>query len=663
VSAFLSLLAVVLVLKLWERRDRSDYGQILTMSVFLTIGSTLNNNSFLIGMLLVLQIPLTLLSTMLLHTLTPAMIEHNTLRSQDDAIAHSQIRSPLRTSSSYVARRSQGASKSHFGALAWLALCVMLAATPIIMGIFFLIPRNDIANILGSFGALRRTSGLSDNLNLNSGGLISQSREVIAQVQLSDREGRNLGGLALPQYFRAMVLEQYAEGRWKGIGSNNRVVSVRDDGSAQLARAHQATAAVVRQSVTGVAGGSKILFALAHPVRLEVSPGMFLNESYETGELSTSSISQSLTSYVVESDATARFPVASKRGTKDVSFEEPGVAPIAAAILQEASISPDPAIRPQEEDARAVRAFETFLQTQFTYSLNTPVPASRQVMTWFLTARPAAHCEFFASALAAMCRSVGIDARVIAGYMTSEFDASSSTYTVRSSDAHAWVEAETAPGRWLPFDGTPTSSEEFVATRQGGMFDVFTKWLRNAEGVWNRSVVAFDRSKQSNMWGGAEWLRRVGPQSPAAHDLTQWRRSMRTASMWAMRIALSATVIALSVFLISKLLRTWLPGRARLGVETAFDHDAPMRALYAQVLTTCDKLGAPKPAAVPLRTHILQHPLLASLTALQHATDLLYDRGFARNEGELANPAFTLQAKQLAASLRELAKRPAPVQR
>src|SRR6185369_8115155 len=52
VTAFTGFLASIIVVKLWERRELRDYAQVLTMSLFLTVGATLNNNSLLIGALL-----------------------------------------------------------------------------------------------------------------------------------------------------------------------------------------------------------------------------------------------------------------------------------------------------------------------------------------------------------------------------------------------------------------------------------------------------------------------------------------------------------------------------------------------------------------------------------------------------------------------------------
>ena len=59
------------------------------------------------------------------------------------------------------------------------------------------------------------------------------------------------------------------------------------------------------------------------------------------------------------------------------------------------------------------------------------------------------HCEYFASALAAMCHSVGVQARVITGYVAYEFDPGGQEYIVSESNAHAWVEVRTDDWSWI----------------------------------------------------------------------------------------------------------------------------------------------------------------------------------------------------------------------
>ena len=78
----------------------------------------------------------------------------------------------------------------------------------------------------------------------------------------------------------------------------------------------------------------------------------------------------------------------------------------------------------------------------------------------FLLRDPQGHCEYFASALALLARSVGIPARVVTGYRVVERNPLGDYSIVRERHAHAWVEAH-LPGRgWVTADPSPVRSFE-----------------------------------------------------------------------------------------------------------------------------------------------------------------------------------------------------------
>ncbi len=64
-------------------------------------------------------------------------------------------------------------------------------------------------------------------------------------------------------------------------------------------------------------------------------------------------------------------------------------------------------------------------------------------------------CEHYVSALVVMLRSLGIPARVVAGYGTGDYNPVTNLYEVRANDAHAWAEVYFPNVGWVPFDPTP----------------------------------------------------------------------------------------------------------------------------------------------------------------------------------------------------------------
>ncbi len=94
------------------------------------------------------------------------------------------------------------------------------------------------------------------------------------------------------------------------------------------------------------------------------------------------------------------------------------------------------------------------------------------------------HCEYFATALALMLRQRGIPCRLATGYLVHEWK--EDVATIRSRDAHAWVEVRDPDGHWYAADATPPRSAD--DGDEGGLFADVGAWFAR---VWER-IAAFD---------------------------------------------------------------------------------------------------------------------------------------------------------------------------
>ena len=93
--------------------------------------------------------------------------------------------------------------------------------------------------------------------------------------------------------------------------------------------------------------------------------------------------------------------------------------------------------------ARA-RKLESFLRDsgQFSYTLQMDVKdRALDPVEDFLVNRKKGHCEYFASALALLLRSVDIPSRVVNGFKGGDWNELTETMNVRQKHAHSWVEA------------------------------------------------------------------------------------------------------------------------------------------------------------------------------------------------------------------------------
>lgn len=103
-----------------------------------------------------------------------------------------------------------------------------------------------------------------------------------------------------------------------------------------------------------------------------------------------------------------------------------------------------------------VRRVQQFLQQAYTYTkLNTTVPpVGRDFVDYFLFNSRQGYCNHFSTAMAVLLRAQGIPARWVKGFAPGGA-VSPGRYTVRGTDAHAWVEVYFASVGWVPFEATP----------------------------------------------------------------------------------------------------------------------------------------------------------------------------------------------------------------
>ncbi|HKW31619.1 MAG TPA: DUF3488 and transglutaminase-like domain-containing protein [Candidatus Acidoferrum sp.] len=139
---------------------------------------------------------------------------------------------------------------------------------------------------------------------------------------------------------------------------------------------------------------------------------------------------------------------------------------------------------------RALR-IEAYLRTRFAYTLNLSGKPGQDPLSHFLFETRAGHCEYFASAMAIMLRTMGIPSREVNGFLRGEYNDLGGDYIVRASDAHSWVEVYFPGNGWQVFDPTPSSIEggNSFLTRLGMYID----WMQI---TWNEWVIGYDFAHQ-----------------------------------------------------------------------------------------------------------------------------------------------------------------------
>jgi Transglutaminase-like superfamily/Domain of unknown function (DUF4129) len=115
-------------------------------------------------------------------------------------------------------------------------------------------------------------------------------------------------------------------------------------------------------------------------------------------------------------------------------------------------------------------AIESYLRDRnnFTYTLSPQLPPpGRDKIDYFLFTSHEGYCEYFATAMGDMLRSLGIPTRLVNGYGPGTYDSQSNSYVVRSEDAHTWVEAYFPSYGWIPFEPTPDTGNIYQPIIRG----------------------------------------------------------------------------------------------------------------------------------------------------------------------------------------------------
>ena len=279
---------------------------------------------------------------------------------------------------------------------------------------------------------------------------IPQGSETIFRVWISDPAPipeMARGGIPPPaerkHYWRSQVFERYTGRGWEPAVETGAPVSpVEGDLPGRYA---------LEQRFTLLARHGGMLFAANQPV--QTSDKVWL---HAVGLDASPLVSGPADEYTVISQAT------------DVTIQEMDQAgvdypsDIAQAYLQLPESLPDRVRTLAREVAgsgtpyeKAVR-IQDYLRLNFTYDLGVrPPPAGRDVVDYFLFDGQKGFCSHFASAMAVMLRSVGVPARVPAGYAMGSYDPNLNQYIVPASASHAWVEVYFPGYGWVEFEPTP----------------------------------------------------------------------------------------------------------------------------------------------------------------------------------------------------------------
>jgi protein-glutamine gamma-glutamyltransferase len=420
-------------------------------------------------------------------------------------------------SASVRARHSSDPQEHRHLAFALARIAPSLMALILVCGavLFFVMPRMSAGYLGGySFGT-DFSSGFSDRVQLGEIGQIQQSNSIVMHVQI---DGDSTGRYDL--HWRGVALADFDGHAWSNPREQSFLSRESDDTFVVPGGVSGAADALGRENfihyrVLMEPIGTNVFF-LAPWVR-RVS-GNYRSVAIDAGgALYDFDSRHAISRYEATSNiATAlpdelrmagrNYPTAIGKSYLHFPELDPRVPQLAAQISGSAKNNYDKAA-----------AVEHYLRTRFGYTLELPQTSPKDPIANFLFDRKQGHCEYFASSMAVMLRTLGIPARVVTGFRSDEFNDLTESYVIRAKDAHAWVEAYFPGYGWQTFDPTPSGNG--TGTPQGwGRLSLYVDAMAS---FWREWVVSYDASHQyvlgqtavtrsRNLWEGArKWARNL----------------------------------------------------------------------------------------------------------------------------------------------------------
>ena len=378
--------------------------------------------------------------------------------------------------------------------LARMIPALMLVILALGAVLFFLIPRRPVGYLGGySFGT-DFSSGFSDHVQLGQIGQIQQSNAVVMHVQIEGDTGGHYDlhwrGVALGDFdghFWSKPREQFPLQRWPD--DSFAIPQLQEASLSPRIKPVSAHERIIHYRVLMEPIGTNVFFLA--PWARSLSGGYRLVAADSGGAVYNFDTQRAVSRYEADSNivtppveelraAGQNVPSQIAAGYLRLPAVDPRVPRLAAQITATAHNNYDKAA-----------ALENYLRTRFGYTLDLPPTPPKDPIANFLFERKQGHCEYFASSMAVMLRTLGIPSRVVNGFRSDEFNDLTGNYVVRAKDAHAWVEAYFPGYGWQTFDPTPGGAAN---TPQG--WARVGLYLDAMASFWRDWIVSYDSSHQ-----------------------------------------------------------------------------------------------------------------------------------------------------------------------
>ncbi|HYP13083.1 MAG TPA: DUF3488 and transglutaminase-like domain-containing protein, partial [Bryobacteraceae bacterium] len=355
-------------------------------------------------------------------------------------------------------------------------------------GLFFLLPRTARAALRNFVPARYHVVGFSNQVTLGEVGEVKQVSTPMFHVRIEEPYSQS------SLKWRGAALTQFDGRRWYNPGDiRAKAIDVEKNRLALAGPQPVDRSRRLNYEVTINAIGTNTLFFAGVPHTLNINTQVVLRgtgDSYRAG-----------------------YPMASGglNYTVEAYREDLGSPPTplrtALPVLAQVHHLALPEIDPRIVDlsrqltaGQAPRAkaatLRDYLRNNYSYTLELLDKPVSDPLAHFLFERRRGHCEYFASALAVMLRTVNIPSRVVTGFQGGVYNPLTGWQVIRASDAHSWVEAYLPEIGWTTLDSTPP---DLNAHTRSGILHHLALYFDAADTFWQQWVMNYDTERQVSL--------------------------------------------------------------------------------------------------------------------------------------------------------------------
>ena len=313
-------------------------------------------------------------------------------------------------------------------------------------------------------------------------GAFGRSMTLSGPRSLSDRVVMDVQA---PQsnYWRGVTFDTYNGRQW--LDANADVVTL-DPYDVSVRAAPYAARRVITQTVTTYLRGETVLFSApqpigaAQPVRADVfylPPAEIVGALFgvrdisdiravEIARMRTRQPFKEGDSYrVVSAITTADADALRNTSTNYPSYVQERYLQLPDTLPDRVKVLAQQVTQGYDNNYDRAVAIQDFLRNEIKYNEKIAAPPDGvDAVDYVLFQSKEGYCDYYASAMAVMARSIGIPARMVAGYAPGEFEPELGVYRVREANAHSWVEVFFPGLGWIEFE--PTAAQPRIVRPQ-----------------------------------------------------------------------------------------------------------------------------------------------------------------------------------------------------